>query len=574
MPHPLPRFLTTLLAAPLLLTLLTAPLAARDDAAPEPIDDLTRFIDTVDVNIVNLDVFVTDKKGERITGLTKDDFELFVDGDPAPISNFYAVEGGMAKIVPEGIAPVEVPEFEDPRLRPERPPLPENQQLHLVVYVDNLNLRPFNRNRVLGAARTFLRQRMQPGDQVMLVTFERSMHIRQPFTADPELVAGLLYDIEEMAASAIHYDSDRRDIMQAIDEAQDIYDVRGRVFQYAESLYNDMDFTIRALSDLTESLAGLPGRKAILYVSDGLPLRPAEDMFHAMDQAFTDQHTLIEIHRYDLTREFQRLTSTANTNRVTFYTVDAAGLRTYSYMDASNQTANANAAFIDQVHFSNLQSPLILMAQETGGLVAMNTNNHSLGMDKMAEDFENYYSLGFSPGETVSGRYHRIEIKLKNSDKKLRVRYREGFRSKPVETRMVDSTLAALNYGYEKNPLGIDLELGRESPQDGKRKRFLLPVRVKIPLGNVAFLPQQGMHRGRIRLFIAAQDEEGGQSEVQNVEIPINIPESDFELAQGQFWGYDITLQMRPGRQIVAVGVRDEIGALTGFVTRATQIGQ
>ena len=80
---------------------------------------------------------------------------------------------------------------------------------------------------------------------------------------------------------------------------------------------------------MVETLAGLPGRKAILYVSDGLSMRPGEDIFYALDERFRNTgqgSSLMEIHRYDMTRDYQRLTAKANANRVTFYTLDAAGL--------------------------------------------------------------------------------------------------------------------------------------------------------------------------------------------------------------------------------------------------------
>src|SRR5204863_3495201 len=44
--------------------------------------------ETIEVSIVNVDVFVTDKAGHRVHGLTKDDFEIFENGVKQPITNF------------------------------------------------------------------------------------------------------------------------------------------------------------------------------------------------------------------------------------------------------------------------------------------------------------------------------------------------------------------------------------------------------------------------------------------------------------------------------------------------------
>ncbi len=573
---------------PTLILLWTVPFfvtaaATAEDRQSEnlAVGDDGIIIDTIDVNVVNVEVYVTDKKGNRISGLTQDDFILEVDKKPVGITNFYVVENGVAQ--GEGLEMLPPAEPVIPgRRQPETPPVPDDQQLHLIVYIDNMNLHPFTRNKAFRFIRTFLRERVSDNDQVMLVTYERSIHERVPFTSDAEIVASALYEIETHSAHAVHFDSDRRDILDAIyedDERNGLNRVRGRAITYVESLYNDMSFTLRAIDGLVERLAGLPGRKAILYISDGLSMRPGEDIFYALDDRFRNRGSdpgassmLMEIHRYDMSRDFQRLTTKANTNRVSFYTLDAAGLRTYSYMDASNATANGGA-FIDQVHFSNLQNSLVYMANETGGTVILNTNDFTKGLNKVADDFSSYYSLGFSSGSAESGRYHNIQVKVKGQkEKKYRVRHREGFRDKPVSSRMSDGTLAALHFGYQRNALEIEIEFGRGKPED-KGKRFLVPIAVKIPIGKLSFLPQAEFHRGRVRLYVAALDDEGGVSPVQDVPIPIDIPVSEFETAKGQFYKYEMTLQMRRGRQVVAVGVRDEIGATSGFVTRGMTVG-
>ena len=68
-------------------------------------------------------------------------------------------------------------------------PIPEDQVLHLVVYVDNYNLRPFDRNQVFTRLREFLR-RLSPQDRVMLVSYDRSLHVRHRFTSDLEVHVG------------------------------------------------------------------------------------------------------------------------------------------------------------------------------------------------------------------------------------------------------------------------------------------------------------------------------------------------------------------------------------------------
>ena len=81
------------LLRPFLLPVLLAGAAALPAAAQAPADKPAPapiFIDTVKVNIVNVDVFVHGKDGAPILGLTPADFQVFEDGKPMEITNFYA----------------------------------------------------------------------------------------------------------------------------------------------------------------------------------------------------------------------------------------------------------------------------------------------------------------------------------------------------------------------------------------------------------------------------------------------------------------------------------------------------
>jgi hypothetical protein len=78
------------IAFAVLLLAASAALPQKPVSPPPPPDGVDQglFFETVSVNVVNVDVFVTDKAGNRVRGLTKDDFELYEDRKPVQISNF------------------------------------------------------------------------------------------------------------------------------------------------------------------------------------------------------------------------------------------------------------------------------------------------------------------------------------------------------------------------------------------------------------------------------------------------------------------------------------------------------
>lgn len=526
------------------------------------------FIESVDVTVVNVDVYVTDKQGHRVTGLTKDDFDLFEDGKPVKITNFYAVEGGRPTA---GLPAVEepVPGQAPPERKGGPPPVPEDQRLRLIVYLDNYNIHPFNRNRVLKELRAFLHDHIGREDRVMLVTYDRELHIRSGFTSDPDLISGLLRDQEKVTGSAVHADSDRKTVLDRIQDSSSSDEALSFARGYAESVMNDLSFSLDAIRKMVDSMAGMPGRKAILYVSDGIPLIAGQDMFYAVQNKYTEgSGALNEMIEFDSSRRLRELTAKANSNRITFYTIDAGGLRTYDSVSAENQT-NEQGIYLDSIRISNLQAPLQTLAEDTGGVAIINANKVLPDLERVASDFGTFYSLGYTPVHAGDGRYHKIDVKVKK--KGIQVRHREGYRDKSPETQMSDSTLAVLQFPFEQNPLAIDLQFGHAAARDDGF--YLVPVQVRIPLGRVTLIPRAKTQEASLRLFFAAMDADGNTSEVQQQRVPISIPNGDVAKAKGKYYVYTVSLLMRPGDSRVAVGLRDEAAAASSFLARGVHIG-
>ena len=560
----------------LLAGLLLAPsdLGAQEGTTAD--DDVQPFVETVEVNVVNVEVVVTDKKGNHVTGLTRADFEIYEDGREVPITNFYAREIEAPATVGR---PIEAPTEKPPAAagsaagRP-LPTLPADQRLHLVVYVDNFNIRPLDRNRVLGKVRTFLYDNLRPDDLVMLVSYDRSLKVERPFTTDVGSISKLLIEMESTTGHALRTDAERRDLLDEIENADRNETSRlvYRIRQHAQSLDNDLAYTIDALKSLIGPLSGLPGRKAILHVSGGLPMMPARDLFYAVQQRSDDISILGETSAFDASRRFQELAAVANANRVTFYAIDASGLRTYGADAIQRRGAGWQTIGpeLDSMHFANLQSPIRFLADATGGVAVVNTNDVGPGLERIGRDFSSYYSLGFSPTRQADGRFHRIEVRVKREG--LQVRHREGYRAKSVETQMTDGTTSALLYGVDNNPIDVGLEMAQQQRrEDGN---YLVTLLVRVPFDQIVLVPQGEVYRAGVRLFLSAMGSDGGMSPVERQPIPIRIPKEHIEAALRESLVYETQLVMRGGRHKVAVGLRDDLGQTSSFVSRYVRVGQ
>jgi len=547
---------------------------ARDRQESGQLVDGT-FVDVVEVKVVNVDVYVRDKDGNPVTGLTADDFEIFEDKRPMPITNFYEVVDGRrtdAEIdTRTQLEKIKADPSYDPRLDGD----PADQRLYLVVYVDHFNIRPHHRNRVFRHVRDFLRDHVDRNDRVMLVSYNRSIKIERELTGDPQVVSAALFELEKHTGGRTQADSDRIDVLRELQsERNDVGLIRARVKMYAENQYNDLQFTLDAMRDFVASLGGIPGRKAILYVSDGLPLRAGDDLFQAATERFPEELSSLRMEsmQYDASRRFTDIARLASTHRVAFYTLDASGL-----MGRSDRGADVGSIqqspLVNSTWAANVQAPLMLLADETGGQYLVNSQNFGDALDRFATDFDHYYSLGYSPGHAGSGRLYDIEVRLKNR-KELRVaglRYRNNYRDLPIEKEMSDGTLASLQFGFEQNDLDASLVERELIPrEDGT---YMMHLDVRVPLGELTLLPRSDHYVGRFRVWVQARDARGNLSEVGVQIADVRVEKADYEKAMSMHYAYGLTLQVAGGEQRIAIGLRDDFGGRRTFLNRPYRIG-
>lgn len=552
------------------------------------------FIDRVDINLVNIEVIVTDRGGQRVSGLTQDDFEVFEDGRQVEISNFYAStrEDRLLRDLDKDRAMI----TGKPTAVAERRDLPEEQQLSLLVYIDHFNLRPPSRKRVLRELEGFLEDRITQGDRIMLVGYDRSLEVIQPFTRDRQLVLEGLRAMHQFATYGQVDDAAQRQTMFWMLQAQRENNMSvsfQHLRRYVQSAREDLRHSARAIRDAVRSLAGLPGRKAILYVSDGLPQRPGETLFqHMLDlygmadlregaaltqagqqismarERFVDP--FIEAFGEDETHLFNTITREANAHQVTFFTLDARG-PTDSVLSADHAdftNGPGGHLSLDSMRSINLQEPLITMAEGTGGSSILNTLSFGEALANVADDFDSFYSLGYPTPSGGDGEFHKIEVRVKRPG--LRVRHRGGFVDKPQVERVADRTMSSLLLDMDKNPLKAALSFGKPTK---KGRNYTLPILVRIPLREITLLSNGELEEGRLRIFLLVKDDEG-ISDLHTIPYPLAIPRDRLALARDRDIGYTTELSVRKGQPKIAVGIWDELSGTESYVRMKVIVGE
>lgn len=541
--------------------LLALPLLAQEPIPDQP------FAESIDVEVANVEVYVTGRDGRPAQGLSRADFELFVDGQKVEIVNFSEVaEGSMVAAKEPSAQPIAG--AETPDITPAPPPEPP--PLSLVVFVDNANLRPAGRNRVLRQVQSFFDSAVGPRDRVMLVTNDQGINGRRPLSPGKESLAADLRKLEKLAARGIQQDIQFRQTLQLIQDGRECDEAEQVVRSYAQGVSADARLTLNALASLVESLSGVEGRKVVLYVSDGIALHPGEDAFKVWAELCGASAAF---KADDLTAAFRRLATLANANGVTFHTLEAAGLRSFANASAEDNRLPLPATTLVNLGFdkaADAQQILSSLASETGGRAVLNGNDIKADLAQVASDLRSYYSLGYAPIRSGDGKVRAIEVKVKREG--VRVRNRTTYTDRPREERLAARVQTALLHGVVDNPLQADLELVSSQPAE-QRGQHLVTLRLRLPLKQIVMVSQGEAWTGQLTLWIGARDAAGRMAPVQSVRVPVRIPAAGGKEQLNRLFAYDIRMRMAErGEQTVALGIQDDLGRTTSFITEVFRV--
>lgn len=531
------------------------------------------FTAAVDVQVVNLEVYTTDREGRPVTDLSSADFKVFEDGKPVELTHFSRVEGG---------APAEVK-----ATQPEKA-----AGMRLVVFVDQSRIGVMSRRNAVTQLTKVLQETLKPEDQVMVVAHDGANRILLPFTTNRKALWEALAKTDTVSARQLLARSEREDVFQQLR-----YDAQEGPCLFSEELYtpyvekahSEVVQMVRSLGVFVDSLAGVPGRKAILHVSDGIPLRPgAEAIEYAIElcggqgaqqgqdgaidtlqidernrltRSFNPQKARLDVQRYDTTDQWQGLSARANAYGVTLYMLQAT-----SVVDTG---ANATEHLRYQTQLTswsergNLQDPLFFLAKDTGGRAFLQGGQLEPGLRAMVEDLRSYYLLGYVPPAGNTG-LRRIKVEVSRPG--LEVRHRTKYQLRTPQEQIAGRLRSRLLHGVGENPLGARIELTRQEPAGENRVKARLSV--KVPLDSLALIPRETLKEGLLTVFVAAQDPAGGATPVRQSSVPVRVAAT----ASQREFTYEIEMMMRKGQSDLGVAVRDEIGGETSYLSERLRL--
>jgi VWFA-related protein len=528
-------------------------------------EEMQKLVENIDVRVINIDVVVTDRSGNPVTGLQRDDFEIFENNIPKPISNFYEVEGSMPKNVEGEGQIIDAPSTPTAAVRADD--IPDNMRRRIIFYIDNLSLAPFNRNRVFKEMKSFLKTSMRPGDEAMIATFNRSMKIRVPFTRDHQLIEQTLDIIAGESAMGTANRSERKTTEDRIREARSYEEAVATARAYASSVEHDLRQSASSINALMSTLAGVEGKKVLVLTTEGFPIQPGREMFIYIEEVSREKQwqgtgSLLEGMHFDSTSVIQSIARSANANGITLYPIHAAGMTGGDEFSAEHQSPTPIS--VAHSFSTNTTESVQLMADMTGGQASVNTNNFAAAFNRIQRDMDYYYSLGYRASTERVDRQRYVRVRLKNNPKRHIVRSRQTFVEKSMYAEMSDRVIANLHYKSRSNELGILVRTGR--PVQVEDGLFQVPLEIQIPMDNITLLPQgDDEYAGGFEVFVAVADKNGDMSDVARKTHPLRVPNAERDRARGKYYSYTLDLVMEKGLNRISVGVADQISNVSGF---------
>jgi VWFA-related protein len=521
--------------------------------------------------LVTVDVVVLDGSGHPVSGLGASDFVVMEDGKPQAVVAFETVTATVPRLEP-GEPLSASPPPSDSRVASNVSAPPTRRTFAFVF--DDLHVGPLNLEPSRQALRTFVARECRPGDALALfTTSDRRFWTTTRGAEDQqwlealERLASRQRLIDPVKVRMTHYEAMR--IATFNDTAMTERVARRRIIlgspncvwapgrglqgtcvpppmASADEVYSfersALLKTLDVLWGATETLASLPGRKALILVSEGFILDPSEKTFDSV----------------------RREASTAN---VVIHFLDARGLPAGPdfFQAAGTSTALPPQDIGPTLIAWRLEDDgAESLAADTGGLV-LQTNDLLAGLERVAQESRVYYLLGYAPTNTKrDGRYRKIQVKVHRDD--VQVRARKGYFARDKKERRpsrepLDAVDRKLRDPFDASQIPLRLQAFVMGPLDDGRLEVLVAGEIDISSLDVVTEGGRTLARPALTLATFSRAREAHRSDwTLDVTLAGHI--------EGPLWHPFLTrLEMKPGDHRARLVAASEPSGRIGSVT-------
>jgi VWFA-related protein len=498
---------------------------------------------------VVVDVVVSKGGDEPVNGLHARDFVVMEDGKPQTVDYF---EEHSARTLPasalQPLPPMPAGVYTNV------PPAPEGDAVN-VLLLDSLNTDQQDQTYVHGQIMNFLKS-MRPGTKVAIFTLSSQLRMVQGFTTDTSVLRDALNDPKYGVSPT--RSSTSRTLSDKFDEKEDMARMSGMgagpsameamAAMYASTAGYEADqrvaMTLEALTYLGRYLAGVPGRKNLIWFSSSFPITVfpnARDKqpnirlqgYSAAIKQTADLLTVSKVAVYPIGAEGMMVDHGSDVViRMENGPTDVEGSEDTSRSGPGLQSAHgaSKGCMECYVHENGSRADKIAameqLATDTGGKAFYNTNDLNAAMQHAIADGSHYYTLVYSPtNKKMDGSYRRIEVKV--PEEKYNLAYRRGYNADdslaldakpnadPLHALLLRGMPSATQLLYGVRVVPVDPQPAASAPRAGKNARLTGPTRrysvdfmirwTDVQLQSSA----DGKHSGKLQVELLAYDREG-----------------------------------------------------------------
>ena len=483
--------------------------------------------------LVQVSVIVHDGRRQPVEGLTPEDFRVFEDGREQRVALFEVhtrtgSANGSAVSSSDAATPA-------PGTFTNRIPSPAASGVVAILF-DQLNMGSMAQSRAREQLLRYLR-RLRPTDRVALYALTPDgVRLLYDYTHDANTLVAALNRVQQGESRELVAGQDQPSA--ALTQGLSAFALAN--IQNTAAHFNRLrsETTVEALEQVGSHLAGIPGRKNIVWLSTGFPFR-------------INVSTPAGAAPSPMSGETGRATRALNNSDAAVYPIDVRGLLPPSFAKEASQLGMLH------VPIEGLKA----FADWTGGRLFFNTNGLADAMEQAVQDSRASYTLAYySTSDVLDGSFRRIKVSVARRD--VEVRHRSGYYAVDRVAAPVDrqtALTAALN-----SPLaatGLTLSLRPTRKEDGR-----IELAIDLSPGTPALSRSEEAWTGSVDVLIAQTTESGERIRDMDATQPVALTDQGREQILKKGLRLIRTITLRPETIDVRVVVRDATTGTIGSV--------
>ncbi|GMU65150.1 MAG: hypothetical protein AMXMBFR36_14240 [Acidobacteriota bacterium] len=550
--------------------------------AQEPVDDVARFFESVEVRLLELDVVVVDRRGDPVEGLAAADFEILADGAPLELVAFEAhdevvgADGGTPS-APGTLLPATA-----------AVPADRSEPVTWVVHVDQSRLRSSRRNAILRQLGEFFEGNLRAGDRTMVASWDgQALRLVSRLSTDLQGARDALAEISDSPVRSSPLDGAATAIRSEINAAAPLSiniapdkeerkrrddlptdELRPGTRVAAENLLRQIDSlgdleiararaAIAALRDLLVLAGGVEGRVGLLLVGSGYDSNVVDNLYRMWESRFAaldpmSRAGVLGGRAHEVGEEYRRLLASLADSNTTIFTIGAGEAEGLDVVETAGAGTALQGGSAGTGASSEGAMSLAGLADATGGRTFGAGGDLAERLGAARRHLATFYTLSARPPEGAS--VPRLDVRLRREG--LRAIHRERSARRSSEDLAAAAAISALLESGTTATPGLAIEPGPPAPAE-RREARIVPVTLRVPLADLSLAPDGSVHRGSLAYHLAVERPDGGFVRLEPRTLDFQVANAELESSLGQSIGFRVDLAFGEGEHWLGVAVLD-----------------